>query len=159
MVNIERIDRALDEIRAHPERHFQRAWLTSLAPQPDDASASDAPLTCGTGGCIAGLAMLQEYPDGKPVSLCAWAVKDVDEDHWDGLEMPDGAVYSVSRQAQRLFGLNEEQADTLFEASNTLRDLEAIRDALAANPNADGNDLYDAINLARGVLVEPEGGE
>lgn len=119
MVDIARLDRALAYIEAHPDEHNQRTWLKAAS--------------CGTAACLAGHVVMQEHPDGRPsprgayLSEGAWAY-----DFW---ELFDGTDIPVSHEAARLLGLDEEQADSLFNGSNTVDDLKRMRGMLADDPD------------------------
>jgi hypothetical protein len=132
MPDFERLDSLLDHIEAHPERHQQRNWLTKLS--------------CGTGGCLAGLAVLREYPDGEPALTpkTQWIVdrtRDGGGQNWGIINFDAVQVrhrlYAVAEEAQRLLGLNTDQAEALFAADNTTADLRALRHLIAAHPGAD----------------------
>ena len=121
--DLERLNRALAYIEAHPERHMQSAWLVKL--------------TCGTGGCIAGWVTMEEYPAGTPEGFLV-------EGHlgetYSRLNVGDRTV-EVPDEAASLLGVTAAQSDVLFYGNNTLGDLKAMRDALAANPTAPASDL------------------
>lgn len=123
MVDIERLDRALAEIEAHPELHRQGTWLIKL--------------DCGTGGCLAGMVMLQEYPQGVPDRMNSgrMAVS------FDALRLPNGNLIDVERGAAELLGIGREQRLVLFAPENTLEHLKAMRDLLAADSDASYEDL------------------
>lgn len=99
-LNVELLDRTLAHIEAHPEEWDQGAWR------------------CETGLCFAGTAAVLSgakwlHPLGHQ------------QDHWvrgRGSQQSEPAAW----RAQRLLGLDEDQADELFAAHNTLDDLRRI---------------------------------
>ncbi len=121
MIDIARLDRALDHIDAHPELHQQGEWLVTL--------------DCGTGGCLAGWVVLQEYPEAELVRT--WA----DEPGYFSHVKAGEEVISVPFEAARLLGVNEDQSLALFTSENTIGQLRAMRDALADNPAATWDEL------------------
>jgi hypothetical protein len=50
---------------------------------------------------------------------------------------------AIAEYAQRALGLDYDQSESLFFEWNTLADLNAMRDALAADPDISGEDLYE----------------
>jgi hypothetical protein len=126
MADIAKLDAALAYIEEHPKEWAQGSWGHRNA--------------CGTAGCIA-------YHVGRlDGAAIEW------DDYSDGL----GPYFSVDRiggegpatYAQRSLGLSDDQADDLFGGANSMQDLRDMRDALAANPDANlsglgGSDFPD----------------
>jgi hypothetical protein len=138
MVDIERLDRALAQIEAHPELHRQEEWLIKL--------------DCGTGGCLAGWVVMQEYPDAKPAvdaedPLSAYRnTERYGVVTFDSVRLPDGRLLNVADEASRLLGLKVElDQEELFDSVHTLAALRVMRDALAADPETTGDDLSEAV--------------
>jgi hypothetical protein len=119
MADIAKLDAALAYIEQHPKE-----WIQSTYGQKD--------VRCGTAGC---LAFHVGLIDGAEIT---WGRK------WNGYQ-PIEEIGGVqpSAYAQRALGLDYEQAESLFFEWNTLADLKAMRDALAANPGISGDELYD----------------
>jgi hypothetical protein len=123
MADIERIDRALAHIKLHPELHFQESWIKVTS--------------CGTGGCLAGLTVLQEYPDAKPI-------EDGTRDDVYTRVLVKGVQMFVDTEANKLLDLRRGQSSALFAPENTLGDLMKMRDMLAENPEVTGEELEEA---------------
>lgn len=116
MADIERLDRALAYIEAHPEQHDQGVWLKKV--------------DCGTAACLAGWVVVQEYPQAGFVKT---AYDYGDRFSMVGINPQDEPVY-VHLTATELLDINGEQADELFNEFNTLQHLKRMRDLLAADP-------------------------
>lgn len=131
MVDIERLDRALAHIEAHPEQHDQGVWARNVG--------DDGKVNCGTAGCLAGWVVAQDDPDARFIR------DDLDEqipgNTYSQVQTGTGKVESVEGRAQRLLGLNLEQGRALFGADNTVEHLREMRDMLAENPRVPGYDL------------------
>lgn len=108
-----RLDAALADIEAHPEKHDQDAWISRWGPD------------CGTTACIAGrLALLA---GGVPVwNYDAAGVTTL-------VRLPDGTVRVISVFAAELLGVEGEGeiANSLFYDANTLTELRDVRNWLA----------------------------
>jgi hypothetical protein len=139
MIDIERLDRALAYIEAHPEQHNQGVWLSSPVPKVD----------CGTAACLAGWVMLQEYPE---------AVFEQDRyDHgptYSKVREPYGEQMDVEATARKLLGLDHGQAGVLFAPENDLAALKRLRNVLATDPQASHEALVDAAESADDEDVE-----
>jgi hypothetical protein len=130
MADIERLDRALAHIEAHPEQHDQGVWLRT----PD----GDGAVSCGTTACVAGWVVAQAHPDAVfvPDELDRAARTRMHS----AVRIGD-QVEPIPSRAQRLLGINSSQADALFRAGNDLDDLKRMRDMLAEDPDVSGSDL------------------
>lgn len=147
MADIARFDRALAVIEAHPELHHQGSWLVKLS--------------CGTGGCLAGHVLLQEYPDGKP-SLFSPGLRGVGgygRTTFDGYRLADGTVVDVEEHAGKLLGLNYSQRSFVFDSGNSAKTLRAMRDTLAADPRATGTALYNIMPIDDEYLPDEDDDE
>lgn len=128
MADIAKLDAVLDYIEKHPEEWYQGSWGHRTA--------------CGTAGCIA-------YHVGR---------HDGAEIKWQDFSDALGPYFAIGRiggegastYAQRSLGLSDEQAEELFGGANTMQDLRDMRDALAADPDA------DLTGLGGSVLVDDD---
>jgi len=113
MVNIEVLDKALDWIEKNPDQHRQSVWF-----QRTD---------CGTGMCLAGVVATQHgwTPDWSAGRLSGYGEE-------TSLVMKGDDYGKVSSVARGLLGLELEDSELLFDAENSLDDLKAMRDDLAA---------------------------
>lgn len=109
MANIELLDRVIAHIKANPESWDQMKYAN----------------WCGTAFCVAGHAALMANP--------TFRVRDGDLIDPANVEKWHSWHYAG---AQAL-GLDPDQAEVLFSALNSLERIEAMRDALAADPGAD----------------------
>jgi hypothetical protein len=121
-----------EQILHHPETHDQGWWMTTVAMQVSGAAAA-APqyprgeryfghrqkVVYGTTACVA----------GWTVQLAGWQPVQEDAQAWaDGIythrtfqvsEVAGAQPQTIPSVARRLLGLDETQADTLFDANNT----------------------------------------
>lgn len=127
-INTERLLAEIRNITLHPEKHNQGLWVEAIGKRPS---------ACGSLGCLAGNAVVNEGHD------LLWVKSD---DQWDAARQKwfpswiadnvagtvDGVTYgggelienpSIDVVARKLFGLNSEQSDSLFDGSNTLDDI------------------------------------
>lgn len=123
MVDIERLNRALAHIEAHPEQHDQGVWLRKV--------------DCGTAACLAGWVVIQEYPEAGFVR----DRYDIGNTYSRVDILPEGEAPLVDEVASQLLGITSDQADALFDESNTIGHLRAMRDLLAADENVYGDEL------------------
>lgn len=117
---VDRLRRELEFLTANPDRHDQGAWYRLPPPVAVDAEPG-TDWTCGTAGCLAGWTAL--HADHEPWLDANGRVPD------DTLVVRPGTgpvherLVEVRELAADLLGLNDGQADLLFAADNTLRDL------------------------------------
>lgn len=118
MANIEMLNRIIAQIKAEPKLWQQDSYATETA--------------CGTAFCVAGWAAALT----RPAPVVRWGMA------W---EFKDGAgkLGDFVDVGMEVLGLTDDQADALFASNNTLKDIEAMRDALAANPDIDGVTLAE----------------
>ncbi|MEV0616088.1 hypothetical protein AB0I81_22435 [Nonomuraea sp. NPDC050404] len=100
--------------------------LAHIEAHPDEWNQAD--YRCGSGMCVAGWAA--QFAGGK------WYADDPDAGFGDALiaepdepnsfRMDDVRLVYADHRAQRVLGLDGEQADRLFEGSNSLPDLRRI---------------------------------
>lgn len=137
-----------NHILAHPSTHRQATWGVINKKALEQAEGTDASpeywdnrpgkvidptkVDCGTVACFAGWTVTLA---GDKILLPYWLFNtdgsiDVEEvDGW-GQDIPvnqvvtdDNQATTIAARAQELLGLNYDQADTLFSASNTVEDL------------------------------------
>lgn len=125
--NVELLERTMQYIVDHPEAHKQHRWF--------------ARADCGTAACYAGWACL----------LSGYKVEDIKGPHSFNLVAPDGAEVplavlevdehrpGVSKEARDLLGLTFDEAEMLFEATNTVGMLR-----LMVKDLVNGDDLRDS---------------
>lgn len=144
-IKVAALDRVLQFINDHPDKHEQNTWLA--VPLRD--KQREAPqLRCNTVGCVAGwtaiLAGYEPYwnrgmrgdtemvtplPGAEPIGLIPLGT--------DG----DRPVYEVRSLALTLLGLTDDEADVMFEGGNTIYDMWRIAEritqgAVVPPPNA-----------------------
>lgn len=118
---VDRLQKALDYITAHPEDWDQGDWLHLVTPEGKELYALNepAPAGCGSAGCLAGRIAIQS-PD---VQLRQWgAVETV---------MYKGEQLHVAAVATNLLNPDNDRSlylliDHLFDADNTLEELWAL---------------------------------
>lgn len=120
-INWPLLDKVLDHIRAHPEQHVQRIFR------------------CETGMCVAGWAAELSgrewaYPAGLTEAASLMLAEPGDPFVWATAD--DRRVVECFEVARELLGLTDEEAYWLFEAGNTLSDIERIVDELRARDAA-----------------------
>lgn len=160
----------LQVVEQNPERHNQRQWVGNvftrgenaldvkemlrhaLAPVPETPENPDQPY-CGTTGCVAGWAVAYgSQPGTMLVSSYISGYCTL---------FPDGTQVNTSTAASDLMGLNEYQADWLFDEYRTHEEVTSALHELLENPaadisgqnvrkftvkvfDADGNEMYAA---------------
>jgi hypothetical protein len=151
-IKVAALDRVLQFINDHPDKHEQNTWLATSF----QGAQREAPqLRCNTIGCVAGwtaiLAGYEPYwgngtydtelvtplPNAEPID--------------DGCTVVDEAlgtdtdvarpVYDVRSLALTLLGLTDNEADVMFEGHNTIYDMWRIAEritqgAVVPPPNA-----------------------
>lgn len=104
-INVPLMQHVLDFIQDNPEHHDQRVWGWRKTEHP-----------CRTTACFAGWTVLlagrgvwtNEFTDGQQELLA---------------RNDDGTLYDVSFVAEKLLGLNKQQAQDMFYFGQTLDDL------------------------------------
>lgn len=128
MANMERLDRLVEWAAAQED--LRAAGLSSEWDQTEWIGKR----FCGTVCCVAGKVALE---DGhRPVNDLSYIIT------------VDGRRMGVDTYAMDALGLNDDQADVLFEASNTLDDLRVIVEAIRAGVRRYEN-LMDLVENAR----------
>jgi hypothetical protein len=132
MADIERLDRALAHIEAHPEQHDQDVWLRD--------TTAGGKVDCGTAGCLAGWVVAQAHPEAS-------FIRADDADKAPGacsrVEIEPGVVRPIEDYAQQLLDISKGQAVALFMPGNTVETLKGMRNILAAQPYATGTWMID----------------
>jgi len=170
-INAELLLRVLKQIKATPERWQQKAWVTLPLPL--------SPELCGTKFCFAGWAAYfsgyahewglepgRTYVDLLPPETQQALALHPDAPKYS-FALPNGrTVVHVSMIASAVLGLDAMQASALFDAFNTLEDLEDIvgaliklqeeRDAMEALKAAyrDAGDLKERDAAADAIVAE-----
>lgn len=115
--NFELMHKVLDQIEAHPETWDQENWAKKL--------------NCGTSYCFAGNALVIAYPNGHFKWEKAWDAawgRDADEEGQVGYEFrrPHRSYEPVETAAQRILGLYDDEATSLFADINGLDHIKTI---------------------------------
>lgn len=135
-VNVKLLRETLEFIKAHPNDWDQDFWR--WMPDPED----NEPERCGTVMCFAGWAAelggcrwvakphqaYAEYVQSNEADR-RWLERNPDRG-WAFATVKGRQAVSVQVRAQRVLGLNDEQASLLFNGSNDLDVLEGIVDEL-----------------------------
>jgi hypothetical protein len=122
MPNIERINRVIEHIEAHPESWDQRFWA--------------ARTECGTTHCAAGWAVRLYVLDSAPAWNFGYPLGDA---RWITSGVAIGHSFDFYADlAADVLDLTDAQASDFFWASNSLEDLKAIRDILVRDPSYAG---------------------
>jgi hypothetical protein len=141
--NTQVLRQALDAIVKYPESHSQEMWLNDGREGPDycmpfDVAAGNGPKPpCGTTLCAAGWIAFLNAPEGARLMPN------------QSIRLPNGNVRSISRYAQKVSALTDDQRGSLFLVAQNLGELTAMVEALEANPDADYDELCDAAGLDR----------
>lgn len=138
MVNIEKLQMAVKQIEAEPERWKQSDWRTQVDDQEaqvtPDSTTDPAALVvdCHTAFCLAGIAC-QYLDDEGPA---AW----LDEEHLlarAGDHLPKNvrtnspiSAVTAHHRAMRLFDIDSDQARYLFDGGRTLQEIKFYIQAL-----------------------------
>lgn len=120
MADIAKLDAVLKYIEEHPGQWHQGSWGHKEA--------------CGTAGCVAFHVGLH---DGAEI---VW--DDFSLDGVASIEAIGEDGDTPWEYARRSLGLTQGQSDALFNGGNEMEQLKAMRDALAANPEATRDELY-----------------
>jgi hypothetical protein len=119
MANIKELDAIIAHIEQHPETWNQDSWVSRR--------------DCGTAYCVAGWAVARKYGEVQ--------IKEklyINDSFRVGTE-----VHTFERAGRDILELTFVQATWLFAPGNTLEDIKLMRDALAADPDADLEEVMD----------------
>lgn len=125
-MNSEKFDRVVEFIQDHPDAHNQSTWI--------GRSNSYNDFSCGTTGCIAGWAALQN--GWRPV-WSAYYDDNANEVVKDGVRCP------VGRVGRDELELADDQADWMFDGSRELDDIVRFGKALKDNPDMTVEEWYE----------------
>jgi hypothetical protein len=133
MVNVELLTETLDHIKNNPQQWRQDFWFINFDPHGNEIHEKitldvEEINSCGTAFCFAGHAALKAGAEAPPKDR-PWC------EGWK-VEGSPVEVWSAAR-----LGISNEQADILFDSSNTLNDLEVLVQALIDNPEATQDEL------------------
>lgn len=126
-VNVELLDRVMEQIEKEPDRWNQSYWLMDYPRQRATDDDGSIIINCETAFCFAGWAATLE--GGKWMTGGELLAEQADIDwgtsvyteHYHGRNL-----VSAFDRAARLLGLTDDQADELFYSNNTIADLRQI---------------------------------
>lgn len=119
--NLEELDAVIAFLKAHPTIHDQGNWAQYNGNVPPKVTPA---LDCGSAFCIAGAVV------ARAGGIIQWTRSW--EDFWSASEViVDGANRWIESYAREVLGLTEDQSDMLFSGSNTMEDIDWIRDQIA----------------------------
>lgn len=125
--NLAELDAIIAHAKAHPESHYQGDWATYAGTASELPPVVTPELTCGSAFCIAGAAV------ARAGGQMLWRYNGI---QWVATHaILNRVTYSISRLAQSVLGLNEYQADKLFSGSNSMADIDEVRDRIAKGDN------------------------
>lgn len=178
-LNADLLQRTLDHIRTVPEGWNQKAWRKVFT--DEDGIATLGPTLCGTAMCFAGEAVHLHEPEAWLINAAVIAEVAQSRDAELTREISYLAEYvlvpgaghvpvpariaelrgvsplapalTAGQRAMHLLGLTADEADTLFDESNTLTELEAMVAALLRGERSDA-----ALYAARDALYEARDG-
>jgi hypothetical protein len=135
-------------LKAKPKAHNQRTWIR-FDGEGNPPEQFTPELDCGSAFCIAGAtvaragAVTPVWENGFDweTDEYGWVVR------WVRLEGSDNRHY-IGEYAAELLGLDEYTADALFEPSNTMDDIDRIRDMIAGGVEDDENAQADTAEEA-----------
>jgi hypothetical protein len=151
MVNLDVLDAALARIDANPNEWVQREWRCGtakcLAGHAADVGGAvwilqpDTETSHSVGVRLIPELVAKHYDRASMDYVYEPSITDElrgDENAWTfSLRDLDAGVVHVADWAQHRLGITNRQARALFRAANTRQDLQAMRDALAADPDAE----------------------
>lgn len=122
-MNDERFGALLEEIKTHPERHYQGSWISGLPqrydtydPETDTHEPARTKtyegqlINCGTTGCLAGLGSLRYAPVGTKF----WG---------DQMIFPDGSSADYSDYGEEVLELSSLEATYLFAGHREMHEI------------------------------------
>lgn len=137
-INVALLLEIMDFIKEHPTTWHQDAWFkvvdrkTGYETYVSELQEVTAVNSCGTSFCFAGHVGLAQGFSSPPVNnTTAW------ERNVDGELYPE----SIEEFARKRLGLNYGQANALFDAANSMVDLERMIHALILIPTITGSAL------------------
>lgn len=141
-INYNLLDEIMSFIREHPTTWVQDSWYRNVDTETGRSiivirteEVEDAN-TCGTSFCFAGHTAIHEgFPYPPKDDRQAWERKVVDEYGEYEEDVRDFAI--------KVLGLDYDQADSLFDADNSMDNLEVMVQALHEFPNIKGLRMDD----------------
>lgn len=121
MANVFELDMTLKDIEANPELHHQEWWGRQWIGVRGEV--------CGTTMCAAGFTVvrhgyvLEFTPENSRLMTAGTCVG------------PDGERGRIEDIARRILDLDKDQAEHFFHFTNSLDDLQKLRDLFAERPN------------------------
>lgn len=142
-INYELLDEILEFIKAHPKTWVQDSWYKNVDTETgvsiitiETETVEDAN-SCGTSFCFAGHTAIHEgFPYPPKDDRQEWSRKVVESDGYSYRE-------DTRDFAMKVLGLEYDQADSLFDADNSLENLEVMVQTLHEFPNVKGWRLDD----------------
>lgn len=149
MANIELLDKVLNHIQAQPYTWDQDVWRTfgndtNFKTVTDDNKSKDVlAVDCGTSFCFAGWAcQLSNEPAEWHSKTTLYANEADIEQHGDEVDTAGGfKVIEPGYRAQRLLGLDNDQAEAMFAEGRTMEELENYIEQIKAG--VEGKDIID----------------
>lgn len=145
-IDFDLLDAAIEDAanEANGYKHNQGNWVSVVLSYEDTESA------CGTAMCLAGFAAMRagaEVPQPQLYGFGGWYMPDWTVNTETGklvspLDFVSPSAH-VSDFARDRLGLTGGQANALFDGTNTIDDLRAMRDHLRENPDAGHDELDD----------------
>ena len=129
VLNVELLDLVIKTIKADPTKWNQGYYRTipnRAKPEQQQDGRLVYAINCRTAFCVAGWAV-QLGSENTP----AWTDSStiVANEHDDPEEVSEGTIFASAR-AKRLLGLDEYQADELFNGDNSLDEIERVVDQI-----------------------------
>jgi len=130
--NVALLRKVREQILHHPETHEQASWIKTVTLELPEAAAGAAQcptgasyfrhmqkVACGTTACVAGWAMHLAGMEPVQGDSRAWADGVYTHQTFRVTEEPGAEPDPIRSVARRLLGLDDTDADTLFDANNT----------------------------------------
>jgi hypothetical protein len=137
-INYDLLDEIMSFIREHPTSWVQDSWYRNVDTKTGESiilirteEVEDAN-SCGTSFCFAGHTAIHEgFPYPPKNDRLEWERKVIEDDGYEYHE-------DVRDFAMKVLGLDYDQADSLFDADNSMDNLEVMVQALHEFPNIRG---------------------
>jgi len=131
MANVELLKETLQYIKDNPQKWNQRVWYqndTCLVPVDIEVEEVNS---CGTAFCFAGhVAIRTGFPAPPKDNYASW------------FRVEENGKYTfVEQYAQEQLELSNDQADALFQADNSMDDLEWMVNEIISDPTVSGSYL------------------
>lgn len=121
--NVPMLRKIWEHINMHPEEWDQTSWGKKIVEKvlPRDQRGrftTGSQTVCRTSFCVAGHAV-----NMAGISILGENVSDVVQLHWTNERSVDGDRIEIRQYAAHILGLTGEEANYMFSAKNTLRDV------------------------------------